>query len=125
MGGPFVNWQPDIRSRKCTSQQETHSASYTPQEKDVLCLAMKNWTEARREAGGCKSGKHHCRSCGYVFCEHCAPFRTLTWQGKIDHLNVAESQRLCQKCLEWLNSAADSDNNVIDIGGNYELQYVA
>merc|ERR1712000_97026 len=60
------------------------------------------------------TARHHCRGCGTVCCEYCAPMRKFDfkntgphagWWGEIYHRNgtrKGREQRLCQKCVDYI-----------------------
>lgn len=55
--------------------------------------------------------KHHCRSCGNVFCSACTPHFT-----KIQALNESDGSRVCIECFQKLSKVLEP--NSIASGNN-------
>ena len=83
---------------RCTPARVEHaqSAGETPRP-----LWTPDWASEQCEAQGCTSGpfnviwnrRHHCRSCGGLFCDSCSSVRI-----PLPHLGYEEPQRVCEGC---------------------------
>ncbi len=58
--------------------------------------------------------KHHCRNCGWVFCNNCSRFET-----EIHRLSITKPVRVCQACY---NSIKNDENPYIQQQTNSQTQ---
>jgi hypothetical protein len=88
-----IKSQPRVKSQVKSKQQ--HSRIQTEQKRDIL------WQkdEYVNDCNKCKSmftvirRKHHCRKCGYIFCDDCSSKKMILRKG-------FEAERVCNDCYK-------------------------
>ena len=48
--------------------------------------------------------RHHCRSCGKLFCSSCSQY-----QSEIEKLNIHDKVRVCKTCYDELNGGSKAE----------------